>query len=1291
MKRFLICLFSFLFIGCSIAGGAVLLSNSSYSDEYRGGDSSNSENDVTKNAPTNEDFWTDEGNYADSFAGGTGIETDPYQIATAEQLAYLAYLINDSTTNSTYKSLYYVQTANIDLSLHYWDAIGTYTNDSSYLAFAGSFNGGNFTISGLFTPSGSTSDYSYQGLFGYVRGTSLNALADIFNVRIENSDVQGYNYVGGIIGSARYADIHDCYNYGDVSGSGSTVGGIVGGLDNSMAYSLYNSGNISGVSSCGGIVGSYMGYYRRWSGGYISPGLVFYSCNYGNVTATNRNVGGIIGYGRAFYCFNSGYISSETPGTSYYGGISGYGDVYTSYNIGDISVVNGSYAGGITGYGSAHNCVVDGEIYTLNNIANGVFTSLGSAYNCYRGENCNLELVESTSISLYDCGDCTESDMKDINWYLAPSNWSASYPQWYFGKDWTFVDGENNGYPVLTAVYDGERFNTTWLDNNYATSFAGGLGTETDPYQIATAEQLAYLSYLLSNQDTYNDFYNKNYQLISNIDLSAYWWIPIGSRANSLPFMGEFDGNSHTISGITVQRDYNDSKGLFSYAEEAVIHDLSVSRMHIQSIIQSISATRYSGGIVGYGVSLHIYNCNSNGMITSESIGDINANAGGIVGYVVVGSESNNPTIIENCYNYGTINGRQAGGIAGYIYGTDVYDDSFFIVTNCYNFGKIGEVFCNNSFSGHLGGIVGSVYINSGEDINGYITNCYNIGEVGYNNTYLTYLGGICGRLELRSGSWGDLYMSNVVNLGYVNTRYSYDGAIVGTYPYANISNAYWGGDCTLTNAYASSNTTGVIENTGSCTVENAQDESWYVNAENWNEEYLWDFADTWEIVSNENEGYPTLKNEELIDVIVYHDPSVATYSTTVKYAYDFKHGKTSKAIKENMFTRGGYVFAGWSTEEDGSGVSYEPGEIYSGSGYLTLYAQWDITSTEIVLDWGVTTSTKPTSIWFWDYTGYYYLNRLCTSRITSLSSYISSPGFTFNGFYSGLNGLGEQYVDSTGAIVLTTAPAYTTWHAHHVANNPAYYDEEGGYWYIENGRAPQSRVEDETLKTYLEENWDNLNAGTTYHFGGWENITTKVYNGEEYMELYGNYYLVEPIRWRIISNGNQEVGYGEVSEDGIMAVMDKIIYLGRYAGIEISAGEGYSDMPISYLLNPEHPLISDEFLVEWTESMPTFGSTSIHGGVKEYTGKAFVSSIEEIEQVTGSRKVEFSDYVEDLMVIHKGVIPLCYTRDLGSNYNNVLCLNENGDITQRKPNLTVNQLGVQFTIKISEYACVER
>ena len=37
MKRFLICLFSFLFVGCSIAGGAVLLSNTYVSDNAGGG------------------------------------------------------------------------------------------------------------------------------------------------------------------------------------------------------------------------------------------------------------------------------------------------------------------------------------------------------------------------------------------------------------------------------------------------------------------------------------------------------------------------------------------------------------------------------------------------------------------------------------------------------------------------------------------------------------------------------------------------------------------------------------------------------------------------------------------------------------------------------------------------------------------------------------------------------------------------------------------------------------------------------------------------------------------------------------------------------------------------------------------------------------------------------------------------------------------------------------------------------------------------------------------------------
>ena len=42
-------------------------------------------------------LWTDY--KASSFNGGNGTSTNPYQIATAAQLAYLAYGINNGITN----------------------------------------------------------------------------------------------------------------------------------------------------------------------------------------------------------------------------------------------------------------------------------------------------------------------------------------------------------------------------------------------------------------------------------------------------------------------------------------------------------------------------------------------------------------------------------------------------------------------------------------------------------------------------------------------------------------------------------------------------------------------------------------------------------------------------------------------------------------------------------------------------------------------------------------------------------------------------------------------------------------------------------------------------------------------------------------------------------------------------------------------------------------------------------------------------------------------------------------
>ena len=44
------------------------------------------------------------------------------------------------------------------------------------------------------------------------------------------------------------------------------------------------------------------------------------------------------------------------------------------------------------------------------------------------------------------------------------------------------------------------------------------------------------------------------------------------------------------------------------------------------------------------------------------------------------------------------------------------------------------------------------------------------------------------------------------------------------------------------------------------------------------------------------------------------------------------------------------------------------------------------------------------------------------------------------------------------------------------------------------------------------------------------------------------------------------------------------------------------------------------------------------------------------------------------------------FTRDLGSNYNNIICYNEAGFDSQR---FATEYRGVQFTLRFTEYTCV--
>lgn len=124
------------------------------------------------------DTW--DGTIAESFAGGSGTFNEPYEIATGAQLAYLAQVINDTTTNDQYRNKHYKLIANLDLGGHEWTPIGlnaTYNFGDS----GGSFNGNGYTISNLQIGSLSSPNavYANVGLFGWTtRGTLKNIALD---------------------------------------------------------------------------------------------------------------------------------------------------------------------------------------------------------------------------------------------------------------------------------------------------------------------------------------------------------------------------------------------------------------------------------------------------------------------------------------------------------------------------------------------------------------------------------------------------------------------------------------------------------------------------------------------------------------------------------------------------------------------------------------------------------------------------------------------------------------------------------------------------------------------------------------------------------------------------------------------------------------------------------------------------------------------------------------------------------------------------------------------------------
>ena len=413
---------------------------------------------------------------------------------------------------------------------------------------------------------------------------------------------------------------------------------------------------------------------------------------------------------------------------------------------------------------------------------------------------------------------------------------------------------------------------------------------------------------------------------------------------------------------------------------------------------------------------------------------------------------------------------------------------------------------------------------------------------------------------------------------------------------------------------------------------------------------------------------------------ITYNGNGNTGGSTSTTY---YRYG--SGTIANCGYTRTGYNFAGWATSSSG-GVVYDYGDTVRNS-YLTLYAVW--TPKVITVNLNKNEGSGGTSTIYLKYNSGWYSNSSCTNSITSITK-PTRTGWTFNGYNESANGTGTTLIDADGNITASKTFYYTsgtkTIYAVWLANNQAYYDDEGGYWYVEAGKMPQSKVSD-SLKTTLSSNWTSLSTSDIYYFAGMT-LTAKVYNSKEYCEYNEEYYLVEPIRWRLEYSSNQTSGYG--TTDDTLAIMATIVYVDQFSDVELNAGAGYSSLSVTGLLN--NITETGSFVTE-TKSLPTFGSTSLNGTPASVSSNIFVASYDDISKFTTNKngteklgKIKFSDLAKDYLRAN-GKDTLYYTRDLGKTYNHIYCMNANGDRVQYKAQ---NYFGVQFSILITEFACVE-
>lgn len=419
----------------------------------------------------------------------------------------------------------------------------------------------------------------------------------------------------------------------------------------------------------------------------------------------------------------TGSTTGSTIGFS--GSVTDINNALSTLRYRSINEGTKTFSATIIAPGAVYN-PLNGHVYEVVNY--GSSTSWNTANVAAQARTFNGATGYLATITTQAEYDYLSTRLSGDGWFGASDATTEGDWQWVSGPEagTSFWAGLGDGSPVdgLYSNWAGGEPNDSGGDEDCAQFYSGGSGWNDLPctgdylqYYVveygapddlpAAPESISFeveiseptpasivIDSCLDLIDVYNNGTDNRYDILTlanDIDCDGETLSPMFAQEDVdfgfIGFRGEFDGNSHTISNVSMSYPSDFSVGLFAYANDAEFKNINIDG--------AVEGNQCVGGVVGSAVNSDFLNISSDvDVLGSEDIG-------GIVG-CLSGNDSG-----EMSFTNSEVSGNlsaTSSGVGGLIGELDLEDDSSLTIED----NEVTSSISSNNWT--VGGLVGNLY-----------------------------------------------------------------------------------------------------------------------------------------------------------------------------------------------------------------------------------------------------------------------------------------------------------------------------------------------------------------------------------------------------------------------------------------------------------------------------------------------------------------------------------------------------------------------------------------------------